>query len=113
MSSRTSPVLIKGYFKKLPRASAQFSGYLRETHGEDEDEREVLEKIRAMPTRRKVNASFFSNDEDDSDGLSDSDPCSDSSGEWEVKSFIGSGTESFDAGKIPNKNGKEIDGVRS
>ncbi|KAK7720856.1 hypothetical protein SLS63_009639 [Diaporthe eres] len=112
-SSRTSPVLTTDHFKKLARASAQFSEYLRETHGEDEDGRAVLEKTRAMPTRRRTRTSLFSNDEDESDVMSHSGSCSESSGESGSGGDFDSGTESSDAEKKSKKKAKNTEGGRS
>lgn len=112
-SSRTSPVLTTDHFKRLARVSAQFSEYLRETHGDDEDERAGLENMRAMPTCRKVQKALFSNDEDESDVMSDGASCSESSGVSGSEDLFGSGTDSSDVGKKSRKKGKQTDGGRS
>lgn len=112
-SSKTPPVLTTEHFKKLARASAQFSEYLRETHGDDEDERAVLEKMRAMPTRTKVQRTLFSNEEDESDVVSDGASCSESSDASGSEDLVGSGTESSDVGKKSRKKSTQMDGGRS
>lgn len=112
-SSRRSPVLTTDHFKKLARASAQFSEYLRETHGDDEDERAVLDKMRAAPTRRKVDSTVFSDDEDESDVMSDSGSGSESSGASGSGGLFGSGTESSDVEKKLRRKGKKTEGCSS
>ncbi|KAL2289203.1 hypothetical protein FJTKL_02231 [Diaporthe vaccinii] len=112
-SSTTSPVLTTDHFKKLARASAQFSEYLRETHGDDEDERAVLDRMRAAPTRRKVETSLFSDNEDESDVMSDSRSGSDLSGASGSGGLFGSGSESSDVEKKSKKKGKKTEGGRS
>lgn len=112
-SSKASPALTTDHFKKLARASAQFSEYLRETHGDDEDERAVLDKMRAAPTRRKVETSLFSDNEDESDVMSDSGSGSELSGASGSGGLFGSGTESSDAEKKLKGKGKKTEGGRS
>lgn len=112
-SSKTSPVLTTDHFKKLARASAQFSEYLLETHGDDEDERAVLDKMRAAPTRKKFKSTAFSDEEDESDVMSDIGTGSESSEASSSSGLFGSGTESSDVEKKSRKKGKKTEGGRS
>lgn len=112
-SSRTSPELTTDHFKKLARASAQFSEYLRDTHGDDEDDRAVLDKIRAAPTRRKVEMTVFGDSEDESDPLPDSGSGSESSGASGSGEAFDSGTESSDGEKRSRIKGNQTESGRS
>lgn len=111
-SSKTTPILTTDHFKKLARVSAQFSKYLRETHGDDEDERAVLEQTRAMPTSRIFETGGFSDEEDESDNMLESESGSDSSGASKSEGGFDSGGESSDEDK-KLKKGKKAEGSRS
>ena len=112
-SSKISPALTKDHFKKLARASVQFSEYLRETHGDNEDERAILDKIRAAPGRRKVETNLFSSDEDETDDMSDIQSGPESSGASESEHGSDSVTDSSDVEKTSKKKGKQIEDGRS
>lgn len=112
-SFKASPVLTTDHFKKLARASAQFSEYLRETHGDDEDERAVLDKMRAAPTRRNLKSTVFSDDENESDVMSDSGSGSGSSNASGSGGLFSSESESSDVEKKSRKKGKKTDGGKS
>lgn len=116
-SSKKSPVLTRDHFRELARLSTEFSGYLRETHGDDEDERAVLEKTRAMPTRRKNDTKLFNDDEDEEDeediDISDTESGKDSSGATSPEGVFDSGRESSDEDEKSRRKGKKAEGSRS
>lgn len=127
-STKTSPRLTVDHFKLLARASTQFSEYLRETHGDDEDERAILDKLRARPTQRKVQKTVSSDEDDededdededgddddhDHDGLSDSGSGSESSGASRSGASSDPETEGSAGGKKSKKKGKQKEGGRS
>lgn len=114
-TSRVPAVLTTDQFKLLARTSTQFSEYLRETHGDDEDERAVLDRIRAVPVRRKMKktTTTFDESDDESDLLSDSGSSSGSSSGLGLGDGSESGSESSAAEKRPKKKGKQGDGGRS
>lgn len=122
MSPKTSPRLTVDHFKLLARASTQFSEYLRETHGDDEDERAMLDKTRAVPTRRKTQKTVISDedeeededeDEDDDNLQSESGSGSESSGDSRSGDSHDSGTDSSAVEEKSRKKGKQKDTGRS
>ncbi|KAL1862622.1 hypothetical protein Daus18300_008419 [Diaporthe australafricana] len=109
-SSRIPPVLTTDHFKLLARTSTQFSEYLRETHGDDEDERAVLDKIRAGPARRKLKkTTAFDESDDESDILSDSASGSGSSSDLGLGNGSESELESSAVEKKTRKKSKQGD----
>lgn len=67
------PVLEIKQFKLLAKASSQFNDYLRLTHGDDEDQRAVLDQVRAVPTPSARAKNFHDDDEYDDDDDDDDD----------------------------------------
>lgn len=87
--SNVAPVLDTEHFKLLATASAQFSEYLRVTHGEEEEDIARLDQTRAVrgfkPTAKARD--FSDEDEDEDSSLSEqseSDPDEDTNMEPEV-----------------------------
>lgn len=79
-SASVSPVLEIKQFKLLVKASKQFNDYLHRTHGDDEDQRAVLDQVRATSDPSRSRASNFQ-DDDDFDDDEDDGSTQDSEGE--------------------------------
>lgn len=107
-SPKVPPSLDIEQFKLLAIASKQFSDYLHLTHGDDEDERAVLDKVRAVPrpSRNKSN-NFGDEDEDDDDD--DDDDGDDSMLDSDSKTGEGSSSGSNDdSDTVSESNSSEI-----
>ncbi|KAJ4419497.1 hypothetical protein N0V82_004942 [Gnomoniopsis sp. IMI 355080] len=66
-SPTVHPSLDIKQFRLLVKASNQFNDYLHLTHGDDEDQRAVLDQVRAVPAPSKSRAKIFSDDDEDED----------------------------------------------
>lgn len=65
------PVLEIKQFKLLVKASKQFNDYLHRTHGDDEEQRAVLDQVRATSDPSRGRASNFYDDDDYDDDEDD------------------------------------------
>lgn len=70
-SASVRPVLEIKQFKLLVKASRQFNDYLHRTHGDDEDQRAVLDQVRATSDPSRSRASNFEDDDDYDDDEDD------------------------------------------
>lgn len=107
-SANVSPVLDTEHFKLLATASAQFSEYLRVTHGEDEEEVAVRDQVRAVSFQPKTKMRDFSDEddeEDDSSGPEEEDSNSEEGSS--AKSEASYESESEDSGREKKTKSKK------